>query len=107
MVHRHNAVRIAAAAIAVSARAFKAVPPIADGALYATVAQLSVRYGVSEDWIRARKERLGGTKVDGVLRFELAAADAYWQEGRLAPTAVRRGARPTMRQPTRPLVDFV
>jgi hypothetical protein len=93
------------------------VPPIPEGAKYATCEQLSVRYQVSVQWVESRAADLGATPIsdsaNSKLRYHLVTADAYMDASRRRPPIrVRRagGRKPKPRNRThsrtgRPLLD--
>jgi len=65
------------------------VPPIPEGAKYATSEQLAARYQVSTRWVESRAANLGATpisdSVNSKLRYHLATADAYMDARRRRP----------------------
>lgn len=93
------------------------VPPIPEGAKYATSEQLAARYQVSTQWVESRAANLGATPIsdsaNSKLRYHLATADAYMDaRRRRPPTRVRPagGRGPKSRTRThsrtgRPLLD--
>ncbi len=72
------------------------VPPIPDGAEYATSEQLAARFQVSVQWVESRGANLGATPIsdsaNSKLRYHLATADAYMDARRRRPPARVRGA---------------
>jgi hypothetical protein len=94
------------------------VPPIPDGAQYATSEQLAARFQVSVQWVESRAANLGATPIsdsaNSKLRYHLATADAYMhaRRRRRPPTGMPGGrgrrAKPRKRTHTRtgrPLLD--
>jgi hypothetical protein len=93
------------------------VPPIPEGAKYATCEQLAVRYQVSVQWVESRSADLGATPIsdsaNSKLRYHLVTADAYMDaRRRRSPTTVRRAgsrkpkaSKRTHTRTGRPLLD--
>jgi hypothetical protein len=93
------------------------LPPIPEGAKFATAEQLAARYQLSVQWVESRAANLGATPIsdstNSKLRYHLATADAYMDARRRRPPARVRGAggsKPKPRKRThartgRPLLD--